>query len=222
MSNQNSNCLDQYAQQETTNPTIIFRSATAILSNFVPIYGVIHLGWNSAGLVVLFILEALIVLLSDTIKFQFIRKTKMQKTNITIEFVFIFFFGFFAILVYGPYESLENLISDKLHLLMKLIVVLLSLPLLTIAFFRFVRLFHDLLISGAFGGAKKQKLSFDGGAWMLLLFVWVMAAPIVARSSPNPFAGLLVIVLLKILGELFLVWTPRLKFLKSTKMRSGL
>ncbi len=119
---------------------------------------------------------------------------------ITFEFAFILFFGLFAILVYGPYNSLEHLISDRLQLLGNIVFDQLGVPLLLIAFFRFSRLAQELIVSGVMKKIIKQPLHLDGGSWMLLLFLWVMAAPLIARSGPNPVGGLMILVLLKMLG----------------------
>ncbi len=74
IADQNSRLAAPLTVPEPTISAFIFRSLSIILSNIVPIYGVIHLGWDSAGLIILFVLEAILVLLSDTIKFHFIKK----------------------------------------------------------------------------------------------------------------------------------------------------
>ncbi len=201
-----------FSERKTSTLTLIFRFLSVILINIVPVYGVFLLGWNSIGLVLLFIVEGVIVLCTDIIKFQFIKNKQKVKVNLFIEFCFIFFYGFFALLVYGPYESLQNLITDKMLLVIDLIVVELGRPLLIIAFIRLVRLVQDLLSAGVFKGPGKQPLRLEGGSFMLLLFFMVMAAPIVAGKGPNPLGGLMVLVLFKIMGELYLVWFSRNKF----------
>ncbi len=200
---------NNHTERKTSGLTLIFRFISVVLINTVPVYGVVHLGWNSFGLVFLFIMEGVIVLLTDIIKVQFLGKNSYQKNILVIEFVFIFFFGFFAILVYGPYESLENLIADRMQLIKELIVLDLGKPLLIIAFIRLVRLVQDLLNSGVFKGSGKLPLRPEGDYWMLLLFFMVMAAPIAARSGPNPMGGLVVMVVLKIVGELAFIWISR-------------
>lgn len=188
---------------------LVYRSISVLLTNLVPIYGVLYLGWNSFGLVFLFIMESVIVLLTDIIKIQFLKKEQKLETPLFIEFCFILFFGFFAILVYGPYESLEHLMADRLQLLKNMIMTKFSIPLLVITFIRLVRCVQEILYSGIIHGQKKRPLHLDGGAWSLFLFIAVIAAPIVARTGPNPTGGLAVFVLLKTGGEIILVWIAR-------------
>ncbi|MBN2410673.1 hypothetical protein JXQ31_03205 [candidate division KSB1 bacterium] len=208
MSKKNKN----FSERKTSTLTLIFRFLSVILINTVPVYGVFRLGWNSIGLVLLFIVEGVIVLFTDIIKFQFLKNKQKVKINLLIEFCFIIFYGFFALLVYGPYESLENMIADRMLLVIDLIVVDLGRPLLIIAFIRLVRLVQDLLNAGVFKGSGTQPLNLEGGSFMLLLFFMVMAAPIVAGKGPNPLGGLMVLVLLKIAGDILLVWFSRNKF----------
>ncbi|MBN2010744.1 hypothetical protein JW960_15465 [candidate division KSB1 bacterium] len=194
---------------EISTSTLINRSISVVLTNLVPIYGVVYLGWDSFGLVFLFIMEGVIVLVADAIKVQFLKKEKGFKNNFALEFCFILFFGFFALLVYGPYASLENLISDKLHLIKEIIVGEFRYPLLSIAFFRLIRLVQDLFNYGITNSTKKHPLNLEGGIWSLFLFFAVIVAPFVAKSGPNPFGGLLVFALLKMGGELLYVWISR-------------
>ena len=60
-----------------------------------------------------------------------------------------------------------------------------------LVFMRLVRLGHDLVDSGAFGGKVRRKLQLDGGGWMFLLFFAVMLAPLIAlvRAEPNGGPG---------------------------------
>ena len=76
---------------------------------------------------------------------------------------------------------------------------------------RLVRLGHDLLDAGSFGGKVRRNLQLDGGVWMLMLFFAVMLAPMIARSGPNPTGGLAALVILKILGELLEVWASQIE-----------
>jgi hypothetical protein len=189
---------------------LITRSIAVVLTNAVPLYGVIKLGWNTFALVLLFILEGVVVFFLDAVKCVFNKRNKKMKSILLFEFVFIFFFGFFAILVFGPYESLEFAVSDKFRLVKELFAGELQKPLAAIVFMRLVRLVHDLADSGAFGGRVRQKLQLNGGGWMFLLFFAVMLAPLIARSGPNPFGGLAALVVLKTLGEVFGVWAVRI------------
>ena len=208
MGNKKSN----YPVQKTSILTLIFRTMAVILANAIPVYGVLRLGWDSFNLIFIFIMEGMIVLFMDLIKIRLPGKTKKKQNVVFIEFCFICFYSFFAILVYGPYESLENLIMDRMQLLGNLIVTELVKPILFIALIRLIRFIQDLFNAGFFKGSQQLPLRPEGGYWMLLLFFMVMAAPIVARSGPNPMGGLIVMVVLKIVGELGMIWLPRIKF----------
>jgi hypothetical protein len=172
---------------------------------------VIRLGWHASALVFLFVLEGVVVYFSDFIKYHFGRSVKTKHIILVFECVFIFFFGFFAMLVFGPYESLEAAVTDKFGLFGRLVSGELSKPLMGMVFMRLMRLVHDLADSGTFGGRVRRKLQLEGGGWMFLLFFAVMLAPLVARSGPNPMGGLVVLICLKILGEVFAVWAVMIK-----------
>jgi hypothetical protein len=191
--------------------TLIGRTLTVILTNMIPLYGVIRLGWNTTALVFLFVLEGIVVYISDFIKFHSGRPVGSKHIILVFEFVFIFFFGFFAMLVFGPYESLEAAVMDRFRLFGELLFKELPRPLMGIAFMRLVRLVHDLVDSAAIGGRVRRKLQLDGGGWMFLLFFAAMCAPFIARSGPNPRGGLTALVVLKTLGEVFAVWAVRIK-----------
>ena len=75
---------------------------------------------------------------------------------------------------------------------------------------RLVRTFQEFLEAGILGGRIKQILYFNGGGWMFLLFFLCISAPFIADKSPNPMAGLIVIIVLKSLGELFAIWAQRI------------
>jgi hypothetical protein len=191
--------------------TLISRTATVLVTNAIPIFGVLRLGWNAAALVLLFVLEGVVVLISDFIKRGSGRVYAKQRPVLFFECVFIFFFGFFAAIAFGPYESLQAAVDGKFRLIGDIIFGELRKPLLAIIFMRALRLVHDLADSGVFGGRIRRKLQFDGGGWMLLLFFAVMLAPFVAKSGPNPTGGLAALVCLKALGEGLTVWAERIK-----------
>ena len=191
--------------------TLIGRTVTIILTNAIPLFGVIRLGWNTAALVFLFVLEGIVVYFSDVIKYHFGRVVGTKHIILVFECIFIFFFGFFAMLVFGPYESLEAAVSDRFRLIGNLFFRELPKPLMGLVFMRLVRLVHDLADSAAFGGRVRRKLQLDGGGWMFLLFFAVMCAPFVARSAPNPMGGLAALVVLKTLGEVLAVWAVKIK-----------
>jgi hypothetical protein len=184
----------------------VTRSISVLLTNAIPLYGVLKLGWNAFALVLLFILEGITVLFTDSIKRLFDKGNTKTKGVLFFEFVFILFFGFFAILVFGPYQSLESAVTGRFRLVFELIATELRKPFMAIVFMRFARLAHDLIDAGKFGGRIQRRLELNGGGWMLLLFFAVMLAPLIARSGPNPAGGLTALVVLKGLGEVVGVW----------------
>jgi hypothetical protein len=187
----------------------LVRSVAVALTNAVPLVGVIRLGWSPFALVFLFVLEGIVVLLCDSVKSRFLRITSKLKTQLFFECVFILFFGFFASLVFGPYDSLQSAVDDGFRRVGRLFMGELQVPLTAVASMRLARLVHDLADSGSFGGRNRRKLQLEGGGWMLLLFFASMAAPLVARSGPNPMGGLTALVVLKTLGEILAVWMER-------------
>jgi len=212
--------MEQKIHGEDSNPAVpddthvssmIGRTVTVMLTNAIPLIGVVRLGWNASALVLLFVSEGVIVLLSDFIKRGSGRIAGKQRPALFFEFVFILFFGFFAMIAFGPYESLEAAVTDGFRRFGVLLSGELSKPLMGIVFMRLVRLVHDLVDSGVFGGRVRRKLQYDGGGWMLLLFFAVMCTPFIARSGPNPVAGLAALVVLKTLGEVLAVWLVRIK-----------
>jgi hypothetical protein len=194
--------------------TLIGRSVLVVLTNLVSLNGVARLGWNAVPLVLMFILEGVAVLFTDFIKRLFDTGGKDTKVFFVIECVFILFYGFFALLVFGPYDSLQSAVDDGFRLQRTLISGELRNSLAALVFMRLVRLGHDLTDAGAFGGRVPQKLQLDGGGWMLLLFFAVMLAPVIAWSRPNPAGGLAALVILKTLGEIFAVWAVRIRGLE--------
>ncbi len=194
--------------------TLIGRSILVVLTNLVSLNGVVRLGWNAHPLVLLFILEAVAVLFSDFIKHRFDKGGKATKGLFPLECAFILFFGFFAAIVFGPYDSLQSAIDDGFRIQGTLLSGELFLPLTALVFMRLVRLGQDLFDSGTFGGKVRRKLQLDGGGWMILLFFAVILAPLIARSRPNPSGGLAALVILKTLGEVFGVWAVRIRVLK--------
>lgn len=190
--------------------TMIGRSVFLVLTNLIFLNGVARHGWNAVPLVLMFILEGLAVLFTDSIKLLFDKGGKNTQGVFVIECVFILFFGFFASIVFGPYDSLQSAVDDRFRLQGALITGELRNPLAALVFMRLVRLGHDLADSGAFGGKVRRKLQLDGGGRFVLLFFAVMLAPLIARSGPNPAGGLAALVILKTLGEIFAVWAVRI------------
>ncbi|MBN2416664.1 hypothetical protein JXO52_12530 [bacterium] len=190
--------------------TLLSRSLTVLLMSAVPVYGVLILGWDSVRLILLFLGEAAIILAADTLKILLRKDGKPGPDAFVIEVVFILFFGVFALLVYGPYDSLEQLILDRLGTVGGLVRGELARPLLIILVLRGVRLAADLWGRTHRRDAGRDVTALEGGPWAILLFLAVMAAPLVAADGPNPRAGLMVIVLLRTAGELIAVWSPLL------------
>jgi hypothetical protein len=189
--------------------TLLSRSLSVVASNGIVLYGVAVFGWNRAGVVLLFVLEGVIVFLLDLVRSRVSRDRKAFQANLFMEGVFIIFFGFFALLVFGPYESLEAMIGDGFRVLFRLAVEV-RFAVFAILFFRLVQLGQDLVAAGIFGGPARRPLLPQGVGWMLLLFFAVMLAPLIARKGPNPTGGLIALVVLKTLGELLAVWADRL------------
>lgn len=191
--------------------TLIARTVLVVLTNLVPLNGVVRLGWNAVSLVLMYILEGVAVLFTDFIKRLFDQSGKDTKVVFVMECAFILFFGFFASLVFGPYDSLRSAVADGFHRQRGLISGELRNSLAALVFMRLVRLGQDLTASGAFGGKVRRKLQLSGGSWMLLLFFAVLLAPLIARSGPNPAGGLAALVILKTLGEVFAIWAVRIQ-----------
>ncbi len=189
---------------------LIGRTVPIVLTNLVTLNGVIRLGWNAVPLVLMFILEGVTVLFNDFIKRLFDKGGKDTKKVFVVECGFILFYGFFASIAFGPYDSLQSAIDDGFRLQRELISGELRLSLAALVFLHLVRLGHDLVDSGAFGGKVQRKLQLEGGGWMLLLFFAVMLTPLIAKSGPNPAGGLAALVILKALGEVFSVWAVRI------------
>lgn len=212
-----STTIDPTEQTPQTKLGLIMRSLTVVLTNLIPLYGVLDKGWNSFIVIVLFIAEGVIVLLADVIK-RLLRVQKAAKGVLFFEFVFIFFFGFFAILIFGRDESSSNLLETIKSAYRSVKTVPLW-SVVSIFAMRLVRTVQELKASGIFGGHIQQKLHFSGGGWMFLLFFLVMTAPFIADRGPNPFLGLIALIVLKSLGEIFAVWALRIDTKKNTTIR---
>jgi len=140
--------------------SMIGRTITVIITNAIPLYGVTRLGWNTTSLVFLFVLEGIVVFFSDIVKCRFGGIVGTKHAILVFEFVFIFFFGFFAMLVFGPYASLEAAVNDRFRLIVNIFTRELPGPLMGIVFMRLVRLVHDLADSAAFGGESAGSCSW--------------------------------------------------------------
>jgi len=189
-------------------PVLFYRSSMVLLTNLIPLYGVWRLGWSSFILILLFIIEGAIVFIMDLVKRRWVT-TKEREKVLFFEFVFITFFGFFAILIFGRDEAAMDLIETA-RSSFKAAKALPLWPVLGILLGRLLRTGEELLQAGVFHGGEGKPLYFNGGGWMLLLFFLVMTAPFIADKSPNPMAGLIAVIVLKTLGELFGVWAARI------------
>jgi hypothetical protein len=183
----------------------ISRTVGVLAGNGVTLYGVLAWGWNKNAVILLFILEGLVYLGEDAVRVACAPNRPALKGVYVFEFVFILFFGFFALLVFGPYESLEAAIGDGFARVGRLCIEV-RIALLVILASHLYHLGRELAASGVIGRRPRQALHLHGGPWALLLFAACMLAPLVARSGPNPMGGLAALVGLKIAGELLAVW----------------
>ena len=193
---------------EHSTPVLLYRSCMVLLTNLIPLYGVWRLGWSSFILILLFIIEWAIVFIMDLVKRRWVT-TKEKGKVLFFEFVFITFFGFFAILIFGRDEAAMDLIETT-RSSFKAAKALPLWPVLGILLGRILRTGEELMQAGVLHGGEGKPIYFDGGGWMLLLFFLVMTAPFIADKSPNPMAGLIAVIVLKTLGELFGVWAARI------------
>jgi len=179
-----------------------------IITNMIPLYNVWYHDWNSFRLILLFVAECAIVVLMDSIKSFFIPK-KVQKGVLFIEIVFLFFFGLLTILIFGRDKNSSDLLETTRSSFQAAKVIQFW-PVVGIFVMRLSRTIQELMASGVLGGGIRQPLFYSGGGWILLLFFLVMLAPFIADKSPNPMAGLIAIIVLKTLGEIFMLWAQRI------------
>ncbi|MEI7435910.1 MAG: DUF6498-containing protein [bacterium] len=187
---------------------LLSQSLTVIFTNMIPLYNVWHYGWSSFNLILLFIVEGVIVFLTDLIKRVFKPEDK-QNGVLFFEFVFISGFGFFAILLFGRDPGSPDLLATIRSSFQSAKVIQLW-PVIGILLMRLFRTGQELQQSGAFGNGSRQPLIYGGGGWMFLLFCLVMTAPWIADKSPNPMAGLIAVVVFKTLGEVIALLAPRI------------
>lgn len=205
--------LSDYAQ-DRTRASLIRMLLIVVLSNAVPVVGVVFLGWSAFHLVILLVTEAIVVLFLDFIKRGMKDAAKRIDKNLRIqagkillfETVFILFFGMFALIVYGRGSSDHLSFTAAFVPVWRALTGPLHWPLILVAATRIIRLFGDLRSSGVFGGDARRPLALDGGGWMLLLFFSVMLAPFLADAGPNPRNGLFALVVLKTVGEFLGAW----------------
>lgn len=200
--------IDPVEHVQLSIPALISRSMMVLLTNLVPVYGVWHYGWNSFTVILLFIVEGVIVLFTDVIK-RLLHVQKAARGVLFFEFVFIFFFGMFAILIFGRDENSADLVETFKSAYQSAKILPLW-PVVSIFIMRLIRTAQELAGAGIMGGHIRQKVYYSGGGWMFLLFFLVMTAPFIADKSPNPYAGLIALIILKSLGEIFAVWAPRI------------
>lgn len=199
----------QAAPDDQTAAGLLFQSLFVILTNLIPFYGVMRLGWDSFALIVLFIAEGMVVFLTDLLKSAWVvKRYSEKKTILTFELVFICFFGFFAILVFGRDPDSSDLM-ETIHTSFSGLATISLGPILVMAAMRLLRTAHEVFESRARSGGEGRSLHFSGGGWMLLLFLLVMLAPFIADESPNPRGGLIAVVVLKTLGDLIGIWLER-------------
>ena len=185
----------------------LLQSLAIIITNVIPLYYVCYHQWSSFNLILLFLAEGAIVVLMDSIKHFFMPKNT-QKNVLVFEYIFILFFGFFAIMVFGRDENSSDLLETIQSSFQAARVIQLR-PVLGILVMRLYRTIQELRVSGVLGGSSRQPLLYSGGVWVLQLFLLVMLAPLIADKSPNPMAGLIAIIVLKTLGEVSMLWVLR-------------
>jgi hypothetical protein len=199
--------IDPVPSAPVTTPALLYKSSMVVLTNLIPLYGVWHLGWSSFILILLFIVEAAVVFLMDLIKRPWVSK-KYSKA-LFFEFVFIVFFGTGAVLIFGRDEGAMDLVETARSAFQAAKALPLW-PVAGIFVMHLIRTGEELIAASVFRGGRGKPLYFGGGGWMLLLFFLVMTAPFIADKSPNPMAGLVAVIVIKTLGELFGVWAQRI------------
>ncbi len=190
-------------------PALLYRSFMVIMTNLIPLYGVLRLGWSSFLVILLFIIEGVVVLIMDLIKRPYVTSKERGKV-LFFEIVFIIFFGFFAILIFGRSEDSTEL-PETIRTAFQAASELPFWPIIGILVMRLFRTGQELVEAGIFYDSSKKPIYFSGGSWMLLLFFLVMTGPLIADKSPNPMGGLVAIIALKVLGEVFAIWAHRIK-----------
>ena len=193
-------------QERRAHP--LLQSLTIIITNMIPLYYVWYHAWSSFNLILLFLAEGAIVVLMDSIK-RFFMPNNAQRGDLVFESVFLFFFGFFTILIFGRDESSSDLLETIQSSFQAAKVIQLR-PVFGVLVMRLSRTMQELMASGVVGGGSRQPLLYSGGGWGLQLLVLVMLAPFIANRSPNPMAGLIAIILLKTLGEVSMLWVQRI------------
>jgi len=200
--------IDPVERTQQSIGALLSRSVNVIFTNLMPVYGIVRYGWDGFIVILLFIAEAIVVFFTDVIKY-ILQPKKKSRGILFFEFVFIFFFGFFAILLFGREASSDNLFTT-VRTAFQAAGSLPLWPIIGILIMRLLRAGQEVVSAGFFSGNGSRPLVFNGGGWMLLLFFLVMLGPFIADKSPNPTAGVIALVVLKTLGELFEVWAPRM------------
>ncbi len=185
----------------------VFRTLGIAAANGVVIYGVLVFGWNAAAVVFLFVAEGVVRVIEDIARNRLLRTMRAAEHTLFVEAAFMLFFGVFALLVYGPYESLSDGIADGFARFGRLAAET-RVGILAIAAGRVWHLGRDLVADGWVGRRPRRPLSLHGGPHALLLFFACMLAPLAFRSGPNPMGGLAALLGVKTAGECLLVWIP--------------
>ncbi len=193
--------------QPQSTSALLYKSFMVMMTNLIPLYGVLRLGWSSFLVILLFIIEGVVVLIMDLIKRPYVTSKERGKV-LFFEVLFISFFGFFAILIFGRSEDSTEL-PETIRTSFQAARELPLWPIIGLVVMRLIRTGQELMDAGVFYGSSGKPLYFSGGGWMLLLFFLVMTAPLIADKNPNAMAGLIVIIAFKVLGEVFAVWAHR-------------
>jgi hypothetical protein len=176
---------------DRTPASLIRMLLIVVLSNAVPVVGVVYLGWSAFHLIVLLVAEAVTVLFLDFITRGLKSSAKRVEKNLRnragkvllFETVFILFFGMFALIVYGRGSADHLSFTASFVPVWQALTGPLRWPLALVAATRIGRRFGDFRASGVFGGEAPRPLALDGGGWMLLLFFSVMLGRIPGTAS---------------------------------------
>lgn len=213
---------------DTDSPfRLILTSISVFITSGIAIYGVTARDWPPFSLLVLFLVEGFIVIGTDAVKLPFRHSGLMIEKNFRksgpmmffFECIFMGLFGFIILMALGPRQSDSLVPGEVLVPALNLITGDLRWPVIFLLILRFQRLVQDFLAAGALSSDRSFPLSLSGGGWMLLLFFLGILMPFLASDEPDAFIGLIVLIILKTLGEIFGIWAIKLALLIPDKRR---
>lgn len=185
---------------------LIIQSVWAFCVCLIPIYGVLALGWDAFALILLFYAEGVAALVLDGFRLLVIRARTPERFSQQLGIwvfmiVFLNFSGIFMLLFQGPQG---NDLGETLTLLYGAIQTTLPemiWPLLLMVLFQLVGLLHDCMDSG-----KGHDMHMTAGPYMLMIFITPFVAFIFGLFASRDVVGLMVIALLRMVGQLLMVW----------------